>query len=132
MRTKLLLIASAAVILALPAIAQQTAAPQQAPAPAGQAPAPTAPPSSNPVATEGGADETAVEEVSNNSLQAPAPPVEYPGWARRDPWTVGRLEPNAAGLSAEAWGGRKWRFPFNPHAADANSGRIALGAYRAP
>jgi hypothetical protein len=110
MRTKLLLIASAAVILALPAIAQQTAAPQQAPAPAGQAPAPTAPPSSNPVATEGGADETAVEEVSNNSLQAPAPPVEYPGWARRDPWTVGRLEPNAAGLSAEAWGGANGAF----------------------
>jgi hypothetical protein len=110
MRTKLLLIASAAVILALPAIAQQTTAPQQAPAPAGQAPAPTAPPSSNPVATEGGADETAVEEVSNNSLQAPAPPVEYPGWARRDPWTVGRLEPNAAGLSAEAWGGANGAF----------------------
>jgi hypothetical protein len=110
MRTKLLLIASAAVILALPAIAQQTAAPQQAPAPAGQAPAPTAPPSSNPVATEGGADETTVEEVSNNSLQAPAPPVEYPGWARRDPWTVGRLEPNAAGLSAEAWGGANGAF----------------------
>lgn len=110
MRTKLLLMASAAVVLALPAIAQQTAAPQQAPA--AQSPSTTAlpPPDSASTSLEGGADETAVEEVSNNSLQPPTPPVEYPSWARRDPWTVGRLEPSAAGLSAEAWGGANGAF----------------------
>ena len=110
MRTKLLLMASAAVVLALPAIAQQTAAPQQGTA--AQASSPTALPPSEPASTssEGGTDETAVEEVSNSNLQPPTPPVEYPGWARRDPWTVGRLEPSAAGLSAEAWGGANGAF----------------------
>jgi hypothetical protein len=106
MRTKLILIASAAVILALPALAQQAAAPQPSPPTAttqnGAA-------SSSPVALpEGGADETAVEEVSSSSTQnaliPPSPPVEYPGWARRDPWTVGAINPNNIGLGNEPWG----------------------------
>jgi hypothetical protein len=106
MRTKLILIASAAVILALPALAQQAAAPQPPPPTAttqnGAA-------SSSPVALpEGGADETAVEEVSSSSTQnaliPPSPPVEYPGWARRDPWTVGAINPNNIGLGNEPWG----------------------------
>jgi hypothetical protein len=105
MRIKPLLIASAAVVLALPALAQQAGAPQPAPATAAPqssvvipTPAPTA------TAPEGGTDESAVEEVSNVSLAPPAPPVEYPGWARRDPWTVGALSPAGAGLRDEAWG----------------------------
>jgi hypothetical protein len=57
---------------------------------------------------EGGADETAVEEVSNansvTTLVPPTPPVEYPGWARRDPWTVGPLDPRDAGVGDDAWG----------------------------
>ena len=109
MRTKLLLIASAAIVLALPAIAQQPAPPQLATPPAATpAPAPT----TAPVATsnEGGADESAVEEVSGVSLQPPAPPVEYPGWARRDPWTVGSLNPEDAGLNSDAWGGANGPF----------------------
>jgi len=101
MRTKLLLIASAAAILALPAIAQQAASPQPA-TPAAQSPTPTPSPATTP--SEGGADETAVEEISGPSLQPPAPPVEYPGWARRDPWTVGALNPADASLNDEAWG----------------------------
>ncbi len=107
MRTKTLLIASAAVLLALPALAQQTATPQPAPATPAATPTPTAsaPPSTAVAPSEGGADESAVEEVSSASLQPPTPPVEYPGWARRDPWTVGSLNPEDAGLTSEAWGG---------------------------
>lgn len=105
MRTKQLLIASAAVLLALPALAQQAAAPTPAatPTPQGNSVVP-----SNATATppEGGADESAVEEVSSSglNLQPPPPPVEYPGWARRDPWTVGSLSPRDANLGDDAWG----------------------------
>ena len=103
MRTKLILIASAAVVLALPAIAQQAVAPQPAPATASPTPAP-AQATSSVAANESGSDESAVEEVSAVNLQPPPPPVEYPGWARRDPWTVGSLPPEQAGLNDEAWG----------------------------
>ena len=110
MRTKLLLIASAAIVLALPAIAQQAAPVQPAPATPTPAPAATpAQPTSSLSSSEGG-DETAVEEVSNVSLQPPAPPVEYPGWARRDPWSVGSLSPQDAGITDDAWGGASGQF----------------------
>jgi hypothetical protein len=100
MRTRATLIVSAAVLLALPALAQQPAPPQ---------------PTQNNVASsapqalpEGGADETAVEEVSGSNqlpqLAPPSPPVEYPGWARRDPWNVGPLDAASAGLGAAPWG----------------------------
>lgn len=112
MRTKLLLIASAAVVLALPAIAQQAAAPQpvaSAPAPAPSTATQNNASSSSPSAlSEGGADETTVEEVSGgntaNALIPPSPPVEYPGWARRDPWQVGALDPRSVGLRDDPWG----------------------------
>ena len=111
MRTKLLLIASAAVVLALPAIAQEAAPAQPAPTQAAPAaatptPAPAATPSSDQdlTSSEGGTDETAVEQVSNTSLQPPAPPVEYPGWARRDPTTAGSINPAEVGLTSDAWG----------------------------
>ena len=116
MRTKLLLIASAAIVLALPAIAQQTAPPQPpvaSPAPAAQPANTAATPQDSAVdevSPEGGTDETAVEEVSNQNLQPPAPPVEYPGWARRDPWTAGVLNPADARLSSDAWGGASGQF----------------------
>ena len=99
MHTKAILIVSAAVILALPALAQQAAPPQPTQNSAASSSSPQALP-------EGGADETAVEEVSSSNQSAalgpPSPPVEYPGWARRDPWNVGPL--NSAGLGAEPWG----------------------------
>ncbi len=105
MRIKPLWLASAALVLALPALAQQAAAPQPAPAASGTA-APASSPASAPDVNpaEGGADETAVEEVSAASLTPPKTAVEYPGWARRDPWTVGVLEPRDVGLSDQAWG----------------------------
>src|SRR3954453_3613154 len=106
MRTKLILIASAAIVLALPALAQQSA-----PQPAGSAPTPgvqsnTA--STSASSSEGGADETAVEEVSSsnpqNPLTPPTPPVEYPGWARRNPWTVGAVDSRSLSLGEAPWG----------------------------
>jgi hypothetical protein len=118
MRTKLLLTASAAAALALPAIAQLAAAPSPAPTTSSPAPAPSTTPAAatnspeegDLTTSEGGADETAVEEVSGTTLQPPAPPVEYPGWARRDPRLVGPLRPSDAGLTDDAWGGANGPF----------------------
>ena len=107
MRTKPLLIASAVLVLALPALAQQTAPRPVSPAPAtSSSGAPVQHDASPSALPEGGADETAVEEVSNpaTTFGPPAPPVEYPGWARRDPWTVGALDPRSAGLGDDPWG----------------------------
>ena len=110
MRNKLIWFASAAAVLAIPAIAQQTA-PPSTPAtsqPAQSVPVAAQPSSTSPAST--GADESAVEEVSALNLPPPAPPVEYPGWARRDPWTVGSLTPEAAGINEQAWGGANGPF----------------------
>jgi hypothetical protein len=111
------LIASAAAALALPALAQQ--ATQQQTPPASSAPpaanqypnnsiGPTvgqsAPTSAAPVALQGPGDESAVEEVAQLNLPPPPPPIEYPGWARRDVWVVGQLDPVAQGVGAEPWG----------------------------
>ncbi len=113
MRTKPLLIASAAFAIAIPAIAQQVA--QTQPPPASQYPnggigatQPQAQPSSAPAAAgadeSGGADETAVEVVTPANVAPVQPPVEYPGWARRDPWVVGKLDPATHGLGDNPWG----------------------------
>ena len=101
MRIKPIWIVSAAVVLALPALAQQTSPSQPAPAsvPANQN---VTNPAEAP--SDAGTDESAVEEVSNSNLATPQPPVEYPGWARRDPWSVGPLAPRDAGLGDDAWG----------------------------
>lgn len=117
MRIKPLLIASAAVALSLPVLAQQ--APQPTPATAigpAQVPANTvAPAAARPTSTQatGGetpSDETAVEEVADLNLPPPPPPVEYPGWARRDPWVVGSLDPEREGLGANPWGAASGAF----------------------
>jgi hypothetical protein len=115
MRIKPILLASAALALALPAIAQQTA------------PSPALPPASTPptaqpanatgqsyaqqsAATQGGpADESAIEEIANLQLPPPPPPVEYPSFARRDPWTVGAIDPAGVGLN-DPWGTTSGRF----------------------
>ena len=111
MRIKPLLIASAAVVLALPALAQQTASPQPAPAtPNPQQSIANDTATATETTTEGGADETAVEEVSNSNLVQPSPAVEYPGWARRDVWTVGAIRPSDAGLGDDAWGNTSGTF----------------------
>jgi hypothetical protein len=102
MRTKALLIASAALLFGLPALAQQSMPGQPVAAAEANTVSPTD--SSAQTPSEGGADETAVEEVSNLNLQPPPPPAEYPGWARRDPWSVGPLSPRDANLADDAWG----------------------------
>lgn len=96
MPAKRLLLGGAVVALALPALAQQAAQPapsQLSPTAQGPRPGFMTPP----------ADETAVEEVQSLNLPPPPPPVEYPSWARRDPWVVGALNPAAEGLGASPW-----------------------------
>ncbi len=118
MHIKPLLIASAALAIALPAIAQQVA--QTQPAPANQYPGggigATQPQPQTPTATASpgdGADESAVEVVTRGNLQ-PAqpvqPPIEYPGWARRDPRVVGALDPASHGLGEDPWNGSSGAF----------------------
>jgi hypothetical protein len=117
MRIKPLWIASAALAIALPAIAQQMAQPRPASPTqypgggigAGQ------PQTSAPVANPaGGADESAVEVVTMKANLQPAqpvqPPTEYPGWARRDPWAVGALDPAAHGFGDDPWNGSSGAF----------------------
>jgi hypothetical protein len=120
MRTRSLLIATCGAVLvaAIPAIAQQTTPPPppasaQVPPAATPATATTAPvdvsdtttvPESELTSAPGGGGDSSVEEVSPENLPTPTPPVEYPGFARRDPWTVGKLDPSALGLGVQPWG----------------------------
>lgn len=110
-----LIVSAAALAIALPAVAQQLAQtqpgtiqrPAATPAAAQPLPQPSTAPATAGEDLSGGADETAVEEVSPATLtpsQPVQPPVEYPGWARRDPWTVGKLDPAAEGLGDNPWG----------------------------
>jgi hypothetical protein len=116
MRIKPILIASAALALTIPALAQLSAqAPQPAPAQpttnvATPRPQPVIARPSSAAPSGGAADETAVEELSNLLLQPPTPPVEYPGWARRDPWVVGKLDPVSIGLGPSPWGATSGAF----------------------
>jgi hypothetical protein len=119
MRTKAVLIACAVAALALPAVAQQLAQQQPAPAtpPANPLPANVTAPATQPAGTAaatdtsgGEGDESAVEEINQVNLAPPPAPVEYPGWARRDPWTVGALDPVKQGLGDEPWGSASGAF----------------------
>ena len=103
MRIKALLVTGAALAVALPAVAQQLQ-----PAPATE-PAAVNVVQGNAVATSprastGPSDDSAVEEVAGLRLVPPPPPVEYPGWAKRDPRSVGELRPEQLGLGGEPWG----------------------------
>jgi hypothetical protein len=49
-------------------------------------------------------------ELSETELPAPPPPVELPEHARRDPWTVGRLDPAGLGLGTNPWGAASGAF----------------------
>jgi hypothetical protein len=103
MRTKILLVATAVAVLALPALAQQGAqVPGATPTPA---PVTNTGATSGSLTTGPGESETAVEELSAEALQLrpPAPPVEIPSYARRDPWVVGRLDPIAIGIGPSPW-----------------------------
>ena len=113
MRAKQLLIVSAVVALAIPALAQDrpqpvvpttpTPTPTPSPTPTQTTPSASAP--TRPSPTVGGIaeSETGVAELSEEELPPPTPPVEIPDHARRDPWVVGRLDPVALGLGANPW-----------------------------
>lgn len=103
MRIKRALLATAAVALALPAIAQQVAQPPPAtttPQSAANAVAPAAGPRPGYLTPVTPGDVSLIE-LSDLNLPPPPPPIEYPARARRDPWVVGALDPAAHGLGAD-------------------------------
>lgn len=114
MRARPILLATAALAVALPAIAQQVSQPapstansaQSAPQAQQQSPSDL---SSSPVRSSGDSS-SSIDEGGFQEVTAPTtavsiqPPIEYPGWARRDPWTVGSLDPSEVGLGENPWG----------------------------
>lgn len=102
---KRLLLVGAAAAVAIPALAQvqNSVAPQPAP----PAPAPAATPSPAPARQaqpQGAAESDALIETNGVATEPPPPPVEYPDFARRDPFTAGALDPVQLGLGAAPWG----------------------------
>jgi hypothetical protein len=95
----------AAAAIAIPAIAQvqngiapTQAPPQPSPAPAAQAPGSG---DQTEALSESETDQSAEQQLA---AQPAAPAVEYPSFARRDPFTAGVLDPVALGLGVEPWG----------------------------
>jgi hypothetical protein len=108
-RAKQLLFATAALALALPALAQESILPpgfgnDLAPPPPAVSPpvAPTSP-STAPSAAE---DQVATtdELTPDEILPPPPPPIEIPESSRRDPYVVGAIEPERLGLGQAPWG----------------------------
>lgn len=97
------LLPGAIVAVAIPAIAQvQNATTPTAP-PAQPAPAPQP----SPAAAEpspGTTGEAGVEVANQVATQAPPPPVEYPRFARRDPFAAGVLDPAGMAIGPDPWG----------------------------
>jgi hypothetical protein len=101
---RLLLLGSVATALAIPALAQvqnnaaSTPPPQPAPAVQAQQPA-----SGQTEALP--EDETTTTEAAEQAeTAAPAKPVEYPSYARRDPFMAGALDPASTGIGSDPWG----------------------------
>jgi hypothetical protein len=116
MQPKFLWIAgTAALALTLPVLAQQAQPPQPALTPL---PQPLAQPGGEPtpaspvgeLSTGPGESETTLQDLTTAQIVQPAPPVEYPAHARRDPWTVGALDPAQAGVGTDPWGGASGAF----------------------
>jgi hypothetical protein len=116
MRTRILLLAGASFALAIPALAQQGAQQPPQPAPAAQPVANAVSPVSNQPAPAGalstgpGESDVVTQSLTADQLPAPPPPIEYPAHARRDPWSVGRLDPADIGLGRVPWGGANGTF----------------------
>lgn len=112
MRPKPLLLVGVAAAIAIPAVAQQGAPqatpPAAQPAPQAEAPSNTSAATVQPVAS--GPAETGVEVVENVTMAEPAPAIEYPNWARRDPWVVGLVEPSDVGFGRVPWGAANGAF----------------------
>ena len=110
LRTKRLLLAGAAAALAIPAVAQvaNSVVPANTAVPSTSTTAATSQPpdSGGDTQTEvvTGSDASAIEQQEQQQQQA-APAVEYPSFARRDPFTAGALDPLRIGLGSAPWGG---------------------------
>jgi hypothetical protein len=106
---RLLLLGSVAIALAIPALAQVQNSAASAPAtpPAQPAPAP-APQARQPATAPAEAlpeDETnATIQAEQVTGEAPPPPVEYPSYARRDPFTAGALDAARLAIGTDPWG----------------------------
>lgn len=108
---RLLFGAGMALALAIPALGQVqnvVAPPAQTPAPAPPVsntvtPAPSPSPAPAPRQTLD-LGESGTLEIDDVELPPPPPPVEYPDYARRDPFSVGVLDPMERGLGPRVWG----------------------------
>ncbi len=101
---RLLLLGSVATALAIPALAQVQNNTVPAPAPQPPPPAQAQQPSAG--QTEAlPEDETSTTVAAEQSeTTAPAKPVEYPSFARRDPFSAGALDPAQLAIGADPWG----------------------------
>jgi hypothetical protein len=100
---KRLLLVGTAAALAIPAIAQvqNTSAPPAAPVTPAPAPQPQSPAPQTQLVRETDTTEEVEKETAN---QPPPPPIEYPRFARRDPFTAGALDPVQLGIGSDPWG----------------------------
>jgi hypothetical protein len=105
---RLLLLGSVATVLAIPALAQVQNSATPAPAPPVQAAPAPAPRAQQPQPAQTEAlpeDETNATIAAEQAQAAPPPkPIEYPAYARRDPFTAGALDPASLAIGADAWG----------------------------
>lgn len=118
--TKGFLLLGCAAALAIPAIAQDqnNAAPVPAPAPspaqnivAPPADRPSSEPQAQPPQPQGGAEsETGLIDADDLVIEPPPPPIEYPSYARRDPFAAGALDPGQLGLGQSPWGNASGEF----------------------
>jgi hypothetical protein len=105
---RLLLLGSVATVLAIPALAQVQNSATPAPAPpvqAAPAPAPKAQ-QPQPAQTEALPEDETNATIAAEQTQAAPPlrPIEYPAYARRDPFTAGALAPASLAIGTDAWG----------------------------
>jgi hypothetical protein len=100
-----LLLLGAAAAIAIPAIAQvqNATAPTPAPAPA-PTPQPVRPEPTQAQPADGNDVGVEVQPADEVAYRPPPPPIEYPSFARRDPFTAGALDPARTAIGSDAWG----------------------------
>lgn len=100
-----LLLLGAAAAIAIPAIAQvqNATSPTPTPAPAA-APQPVQPEPTQAQPTDGNDVGVEVQPADQVAYRPPPPPIEYPSFARRDPFTAGALDPAVAAIGSDVWG----------------------------
>jgi len=111
MRASRLLAAAAAIAFALPALAQDAAAPSATVPPTAPSTTPAPATAQTPPPDTVGESETGVVELdTDQSAKPPPPPIEYPAHSRRGSRVVGRLDPTALGLGAAPFRGASGAF----------------------